>query len=181
MLKAILIVILIAVAGVLAAAAMRPDSFKVQRQASIKAPPEKVFPLINDFRSWGAWSPWEKKDPQMKRSFGPSTSGKGATYAWQGNKDVGEGSMQIVESNAPRNLKLDLRFEKPFAARNTVDFMLQPGAEGTTVVWAMEGATPFFAKIVHLFLDMDAMVGKDFEAGLAALRDLAEKEAAKTP
>ena len=176
MLKAILILIVVAVAGVLVLAAMKPDTFKVQRSASIKAPPEKVFPLINDFKSWGAWSPWEKKDPQMKRTFSASTSGKDATYSWQGNKDVGEGGMKIVESNAPRNVKLSLDFMKPFEAHNTVDFTLQPGADGTTVVWAMEGPTPFFGKIIHVFMDMDAMVGRDFEAGLAALRNAAEKE-----
>ena len=175
MFKKIAIVIAVLIAGVLIFAATKPDTFSIQRAASIKAPPEKVFALINDFKRWDAWSPWEKKDPAMKRTFGAVTSGKGATYAWDGNKDVGQGSMEIVESSAPGKVALKLDFVKPFEAHNLVTFTLEPKGDATNVTWAMEGPTPYFAKIIHVFLDMDSMVGKDFEAGLAGLKAIAEK------
>jgi uncharacterized protein YndB with AHSA1/START domain len=173
MLKITGIIIVVLIAGVLILAAFRPDTFRVQRAASIKAPPERIFSLINDFSRWNAWSPWERKDPAMKRSFG-ATSGKGATYAWEGNKDVGQGSMEIAESVPPSRVAIRLNFVKPFEAHNLVEFTLEPNGEGTTVNWAMQGDTPYFAKIIHLFLDMDRMVGKDFEAGLANLKAAAE-------
>ena len=169
MIKIIALVVVAAIAAVLIFAATKPDVFRVQRAASIKAPPDKVFPFINDFKRWEAWSPWEKKDPQMKRTFGDKT------YAWQGNKEVGEGRMEIVEAVAPSKVKLKLDFIKPFEAHNVVDFTLQPKDRGTQVTWAMQGDTPFLFKIVHLFMDMDKMVGKDFEAGLSNLKAAAEK------
>lgn len=175
MLTIIGIVVVVLIAGVLILAATKPDKFRVQRAASIKAPPEKVFALISDFRRWDAWSPWEKKDPVMKRTFSAATSGEGATYAWEGNKEVGQGSMQIVESVPPRKIALKLDFIKPFEAHNTVTFMLDAKDGATNVTWAMEGPVPYLAKIVHVFVDMDRMVGKDFEAGLANLRASAEK------
>lgn len=178
MLQIIGIVIVVLVAGVLIYAATKPDTFRVQRSASIMAPAEKIFPLINDFQRWGAWSPWEKKDPAMKRTFGAVTSGKGATYAWEGNKDVGQGSMEIVESIPPSRVALKLDFLKPFEAHNRIEFVLQPAAGATNVTWTMEGPTPYFAKIIHVFMDMDKMVGKDFEAGLANLKAAAEQREA---
>lgn len=175
MLKATAIIIAVAIAGVLMAAATRPDTFRVRREASIKAPPEKVFPLINDFKRWGAWSPWEKKDPAMKRTFSAATAGKGAAYAWEGNGDVGQGSMEIVESAAPGKVALKLDFVKPFEAHNNVVFTLEPKDGSTNVTWTMDGPVPYFAKIIHLFIDMDKMVGTDFEAGLAGMKAAAEK------
>lgn len=175
MFKIIGTVIGVLIAGVLIFAATKPDTFRVQRTASIKAPPEKVFALINDFNQWGTWSPWEKKDPAMKRTLGATTSGKGAKYAWEGNKDVGQGSMEIAESVAPSKITLKLDFLKPFEAHNIVVFALEPKGGTTNVTWAMEGPVPYFAKIIHVFLDMDSMVGKDFEAGLASMKAAAEK------
>jgi uncharacterized protein YndB with AHSA1/START domain len=175
MLKIIAIVIVVLIGGVLILAALKPDTFRVRRTASIKAPPEKIFPLINDFRKWDAWSPWEKKDPAMKRNFGATTSGRGAMYAWEGNKDVGQGSLEIAESVPPSKVALRLDFVKPFEAHNIVEFTLEPQGEATNIVWTMQGQTPYFAKIIHVFIDMDSMVGKDFEAGLAALKAVAEK------
>lgn len=168
------IVVVVLVAGVLAVAATRPDVFRVERSASIKAPPDRIFAFINDFDRWGAWSPWEKKDPAMKRSFG-AKSGKGATYAWEGNKDVGQGRMEIADSVPPSRVAIKLDFVKPFEAHNLVVFTLEPKGDTTHVRWAMQGDTPYFAKIIHLFFDMDKMVGGDFEAGLAALKAAAEK------
>ena len=175
MIKSILIVIAVVIAAVLAFAATKPDVFRVQRAASIKAPPEKVFVLINDFKRWEAWSPWEKKDPAMKRSYSAATSGKGATYGWEGNKDVGQGSMEITQSVSPTAISLKLDFLKPFEAHNRVDFALQAKGDLTEVTWTMAGDTPDFAKIIHVFINMDSMVGKDFEAGLANLKSVAEK------
>jgi len=175
MLKIIGLIIAVLIAGVLILAATKPDTFRVQRAASIKAPPEKVFALINDFNRWGAWSPWEKKDPAMKRTFGATTSGKGAVYAWEGNKDVGQGRMEIAESVSPDRVTIKLDFVKPFEANNIVAFKLEPRGDMTNVTWAMQGPTPYFAKIIHVFINMDSMVGTDFEAGLANLKAVAEK------
>jgi uncharacterized protein YndB with AHSA1/START domain len=176
MLKIILLVIALLIAGVLIFAATKPDVFRVERKAVIEAPPEKLFVLINDFKQWGPWSPWEKKDPAMKRSFGANSAGQGATYAWQGNKDVGQGSMEIVESVTPSRIRLKLDFVQPFEAHNVVTFTLTPQGKGTEISWAMEGPVPYFAKIIHVFINMDAMVGGDFEAGLASLKTLTEKQ-----
>ena len=175
MLKIVGIIIAVLIAGVLILAATRPGTFRVERAVSIAAPPEKVFALINDFNRWDAWSPWEKKDPAMKRAFGATTTGKGSTYVWDGNRDVGQGSMEIVDSINPHKVALKLDFIKPFEAHNIVVFTLEPKDGTTHVTWAMEGPVPYFAKIIHLFLDMDTMVGKDFEAGLASMKAAAEK------
>ncbi|MCL4801080.1 MAG: SRPBCC family protein [Burkholderiales bacterium] len=177
MLKTIAVVAALIVAGVLIFAATRPDTFRVERSASIQAPPDRIFQLINDYRNWADWSPWEKKDPAMKRTFGAVASGKGAVYAWEGNRDVGQGRMEIAESVPPSRVAIKLDFVKPFEAHNRVDFTLEPEGGATRVRWAMQGDTPYFAKILHLFIDMDAMIGKDFEAGLADLKAAAERAA----
>lgn len=168
------ILVLVFIVGVLIVAATRPDVFRVERSTTIKAPPEKIFPYISDFKQWGTWSPWEKKDPALKRSYGV-TSGKGAKYAWEGNKDVGMGSMEIAESVPPSRVAIKLNFLEPFEARNDVVFTLEPRGDTTNVRWVMRGNIPYFARIIHLFFDMDRMVGSDFEAGLAALKAAAEK------
>jgi uncharacterized protein YndB with AHSA1/START domain len=175
LLSVVLAVLLLIVGVVLANAAAKPDTFRVERTASIKAPPEKIFPLINDFDNWGAWSPYEKKDPAMKRTYGATAAGKGATYAWDGDKNVGQGRMEIVEATAPSKVALKLDFMKPFEAHNRVQFDLIPKGELTEVVWDMQGPVPYVGKIMHVFINMDRMVGADFEAGLANLKSLAEK------
>jgi uncharacterized protein YndB with AHSA1/START domain len=174
MFKKIAIVVVVLIAAVLAFAATKPDTFRVQRSAAIKAPPEKIFPLLNDFQRWETWSPWEKKDPAMKRTFSVVTSGKGAVYSWEGNKEVGQGRMEIADSVPPSRLAIKLDFLKPFEAHNTVEFTLAPQGDATSVTWAMQGP-PYLLKIMHVFLDMDSMVGKDFETGLANLKAVAEK------
>ena len=174
MLKTIAIIVAVLIAGVLIFAATKPDTFRLERSASIKAPPEKIFAILNDFKQWGVWSPWEKKDPAMKRNFGANTAGKGATYAWEGNKDVGTGNMEIAESVPPSRLTLKLNFEKPFKANNIVNFTLAPAGGGTDVTWSMEGQNNFMSKIMQVFMNMDKMVGPDFEAGLANLKAAAE-------
>jgi uncharacterized protein YndB with AHSA1/START domain len=176
MVKVIAMVVVVLVAGVLLFAATRPDTFRIERKATIKAPPERVFALINDFQRWGAWSPWEHKDPAMRRTFGAATGGSGAVYAWEGTKEVGQGRMEIAESVAPSRVAIKLDFVKPFEAHNIVEFALEAGGEATNVTWSMTGNTRYLAKIIHLFIDMDRMVGKDFEAGLANLKAVAEKQ-----
>jgi len=163
------------VAALLVYAATKPDTFRVQRSASIKAPPAKIFAILNDFQRWDAWSPWEKKDPAMKRTFSVVTSGKGAQYAWQGNSDVGQGRMEIAESTPPSKVAIKLDFVKPFETHNLVEFTLEPQGDATNVTWAMQGPSPYIAKVMQVFFSMDKMVGKDFEAGLANLKALAEK------
>ena len=175
MLKTIGIIVAVLIAGILLFAATKPDTFRVQRSAAIKAPPEKVFALINDFKAWSAWSPWEKKDPAMKRTLGAVTVGKGAHYAWEGNKDVGQGSMEITESAPSSRIALKLDFLKPFEAHNTVEFTLTAQGDTTTVVWAMDGPANFMSKLIQVFVSMDSMVGKDFESGLANPKAAAEK------
>ncbi len=175
MFKILGIVIALAIAGILVFAMTKPDTFWVQRSVGIKAPPEKIFALINDFKAWETWSPWEKKDPAMKRTFGAITSGKGAQYAWEGNKDVGQGSMEITEVVPSSRIVLKLDFLKPFEAHNTVEFTLAAQGDTTTVTWAMHGPANFMSKLMQVFMSMDSMVGKDFEAGLATLKVVAEK------
>jgi len=165
---AIIVVILIL-------AAMRPDTFRIERKITIKAAPEKVYGLIDDFHHWAAWSPWEKLDPAMNRSFSGAGSGKGAGYAWQGNKKVGRGSMEILESSSPAKIIIKLDFFEPFEAHNTAQFDLAHSGDETAVTWAMFGPSPFMMKIMHLFMNMDKMVGKDFEEGLNNLKMNAEK------
>jgi uncharacterized protein YndB with AHSA1/START domain len=175
MFKTIAIIVVALIAALLLFAATKPDTFRVERSASIKAPPEKVFALLNDFQRWDAWSPWEKKDPAMKRTFSVVTSGKGAQYAWEGNREVGQGRMEIAESVPPSKVAIKLDFAKPFEAHNLVEFTLEPKGDVTNITWVMQGDTPYFAKVIHVFLNMDSIVGKDFEAGLANLKTVAEK------
>ena len=175
MLITIAVIVVVLIAGVLIAASTKSNVFRVQRSIGINAPPEKIFPLISDFPSWKQWSPYEDKDPAMERSYGAVTRGKGATYAWSGNKNVGQGSMEIADALEPSTIHLDLRFEKPFKGHNTVEFTLASGVGGTSVTWAMQGGVPFFAKLMHVFINMDKMVGSDFEIGLARLKAVAEK------
>ena len=175
MFKKIAIVVAVILMGILAFAATRPDTVHVERSASIKAPPEKIFAVLNDFKQWGAWSPWAKKDPAMKRTFGKTTSGKGAYYGWEGNKDVGKGSMEVSDSTPPSRLVLQLHFMEPFEAHNTATYTLAPQTDATKVTWAIDGPMPYVSKVVSIFCDMDALIGKDFETGLANLRTVAEK------
>ncbi|TPI12640.1 SRPBCC family protein [Mesorhizobium sp. B4-1-1] len=175
MFATILLILAVIIAAVLVYAATRPNDFVVTRSASIKAPAETIFPLIDDFRRWPEWSPFEKLDPGMKRTLSGAESGKGAAYAWEGNSKAGKGRMEIVNSVRSSLVSLKLDFEKPFRANNTVDFSLSPSGEGTTVTWAMRGARPFIAKLMGLLMNFDTLIGKDFEAGLGNLRRLAER------
>jgi uncharacterized protein YndB with AHSA1/START domain len=175
MLKLIGIIFVFAIAAILIFAAMQPNSFRVQRSTTIKAPPEKVFAAINDFHRWEVWSPWEKIDPAIKRSYSGTESGKGAVYAWQGNNEVGQGRMEIVESIPSSKVLLKIEFIKPFAAINTIEFNLAQTGENTTITQAMYGPSPFISKLMGLFFSMDKMVGGKYGEGLATLKTIAEK------
>ena len=168
------VVLAIAVAVVLILAATKPDTFSVRRAATLKAPPERIFPLINDFHQWGTWSPYENKDPAMKRTYSGADSGKGAVYAWDGNKNVGSGRMEILDVSVPSKIVIKLDFLKPFEAHNTAEFTMLPQGDATNLTWAMHGPLVFMAKVMHVFVNMDKMIGKDFEAGLANLKRLTE-------
>jgi len=171
----ILVVIGILIAVLLILAAMKPDTFRVQRTTSINAPPDRIFPLINDFHSWPSWSPWENLDPAMKRTHSGSPNGKGAVYEWEGNKKVGSGRMEIMESTPASKIVTKLDFLKPFEAHNTAEYTLTPKGGATDVSWVMHGPSPFFSKVMQVFVSMDKLVGKDFEKGLANLKSVAEK------
>ncbi|MBY4948246.1 SRPBCC family protein [Cupriavidus respiraculi] len=175
MLKVVSLVVAVLVAAVLILAATRPDSFRVERAITIDAPPDRVYALLADFREWSAWSPYEKRDPAMRRNFEGPASGPGAVYAWAGNKEVGEGRMEIVNSAPPTELTIQLDFIEPFTAHNTAQFTLAPAQGGTRVTWAMWGPSPFVSRLIGLFIDMDTMIGRDFEAGLANLKALAQR------
>ena len=175
MLKIIAIVVVVLIAAVLGMAATKPDTFRVQRATSIKAPPEKVFALINDFHNWGQWSPWEKLDPALNRTYSGPASGKGAVYEWTGNSKVGAGRMEITEPTPSSKILIKLDFIKPFEGHNMADFTLEPQGDTTNLSWAMYGPTPFVSKVMQVFINMDSLIGKDFEAGLANLKAAAEK------
>jgi len=175
MLKTISIIVVILIAAVLLFAATKPDTFRVQRATSIKAPPEKIFPYVNDFRSFGSWSPYEKKDPNMKRKYSGPESGKGAVYDFEGDGNVGSGRLEITDSSIPGKVAMKLDFVKPFETHNLIEFTMVAKGDSTEVTWAMNGPVPYVAKIMHVFFNMDRMIGNDFEAGLANLKAIAEK------
>lgn len=171
----IAIVLAIIIAIVLVLAAGKPDTFRIQRAAVLNAPAEKIFPLIADFREWLNWSPWERRDPALKRTYSGAERGNGAIYAWDGNKNVGSGRMEILEANSPSKVVIKLDFLKPFEAHNTAEFTMLPQGGATNVIWVMHGPAPFMSKVMQVFMNMDRMIGKDFEAGLANLKAASEK------
>lgn len=166
----------LSIAALLRKASTKPDTFRVQRSATIEAPPERIFPLINDFHAWGAWSPYEHLDPAMRRAHSGAPSGTGAVYAWESKGRAGAGRMEIVESSPPSRIVLRLDLRKPVETRNDLIFTLEPRGDSTTVTWAMQGPNSFLGKVVQTLVDMDRVVGKDFEAGLAILKEIAEKQ-----
>jgi uncharacterized protein YndB with AHSA1/START domain len=168
-------ILVLAAAVTLIIAAGKPDTFRVARTAAIAAPPEKIFPLINDYRNWPQWSPYENRDPAMKRTYSGPASGPGAVYAWDGDKNVGSGRMEIVDTAPPNKIIIKLDFKTPFEAHNIAEFTLEPAGKATNVTWSMHGPAPFFAKLMHTFVNIDKMVGNDFAAGLANMKAVAER------
>lgn len=175
----IVIALAVLIAIVLILAAMRPDTFHVQRSIDIDASADKIFPLINDYKNWGSWSPYEHVDPNMQRTFSGAPNGKGSIYEWRGNKNIGHGRMEILDTAPPSKIVIKLDFFSPFEAHNMAEFTMQPkgGATNATtnVTWAMHGPVPFMAKIIHMFMNMDRMVGGQFQQGLVSMKAVAEK------
>ena len=174
----VLLFIVLAIAAVLAYAGTRPDAFRIERSIRIAAPIVQVAELIDDFHQWRKWSPWEHIDPTMQRTFSGAEAGVGAVYAWEGTGKVGAGRMEITEmrSGSERSvISIRLDFYKPFKASNTAEFLMTPTDSGTDLNWAMFGPSSFMSKVMGVFMDMDKIVGKDFEAGLASLRKHAEQ------
>lgn len=175
MLKTVAIALVVLVGAVLLFASTRPDSFRVERSITIQNTPENIFPLINNFHQWEAWSPWEGIDTQIQRTYSGAPDGKGAVYAWSGNKDVGQGRMEITESTLPTKITISLDFITPFEAHNAVDFVLTPQGNATVVTQAMYGPSPFISKLMGLVFSMEKLVGGKYEEGLGNLKRMAEK------
>jgi uncharacterized protein YndB with AHSA1/START domain len=171
----IAIVLAVAIAGVLILAATKPEVFRVQRSIAVKAPPDGIFALINDFHQWRSWSPYEDRDPNLQRSYSGAENGTGAVYAWEGNKNVGSGRMEILDASAPAKIVIKLDFFTPFEGHNTAEFTMLPQGDATHVTWLMHGPAPFMNKVMQVFMNLDKMIGRDFEVGLANLKRLTEK------
>lgn len=150
------------------------DAYTVQRSTTIEAPPDRVYAHIIDFHHWADWSPWEEMDPAVDKTFSGSDSGKGAKYAWSGNRKVGQGSMEITDASEPSHVEIALEFLKPFKASNTTSFSLEPAGDATNVTWTMTGEKTFMTRLMGIFKSMDSMVGPDFEKGLAKLKATTE-------
>ena len=177
--KKVLIGIAVVVVVIAILAAMQPNSFNVTRSTTISAPPAAIFERINDFHAWTTWSPWEKLDPAMKRTYDGAASGVGTIYKWESNNsEVGTGTMTITESRPGELVKVKLDFTKPFEGSNIAQFAFKPDADKTIVTWSMTGQTCIIAKIFGVFMNMDKMIGPEFEKGLASLK--AVVESAKT-
>ena len=181
MITTILISLAASAAIFAAVVASRPNQFRITRSASISAPPDVVFAQVNDLRSFQNWSPWAKRDPNARMTFEGPRAGTGAVFKWAGSKEVGEGVMTVVES-VPRELvRFRLEFLRPFSATNTAEFTFEGQNDQTRVTWSMFGQSRFMCKAIGLFVNMDEMCGRDFEKGLANLREIAEAQAAATP
>lgn len=174
MIKKILLALLALIVVLVIVVTLQPAEFNVSRTAIVAAPPAVIFPYVNDLREWQKWSPWEKIDPTMKRTFEGPASGKGSSYAWSGNDEIGEGVMTITESRPDEEVGIKLEFLKPFVASNNVVLSFKPDGSQTFVTWQMSGRNNWFFKAVSLMMNMDKMCGDQFEQGLAQLKSLAE-------
>lgn len=177
--KKVLIGIVVVLVAAVAFVATRPADFRIARSTSINAPPEAAFAAINDFHRWNQWSPWDKLDPAMKKTYEGPAAGVGSSYSWVGNDKVGEGKMTLTESQPSSKVGVKLEFIKPFAMTSQVQFDLKPNGTATDVTWSMSGQRDFMGKAFSVVMDMDKQVGPDFEKGLAALKTTAEADAAK--
>ncbi|MDO9269149.1 MAG: SRPBCC family protein [Methylobacter sp.] len=176
MIETIVIIIAVLLAALLIYAATKPDIFRIWRVKSIKASPDRIFALINDFHNWDAWSPYEKIDPAMKRNISGTPRGKGSVYEWESNSSkAGIGRMEIIESSPPSKIAIQLDLSKPFESCSIVEFKLETKGDQTDVTWDMHGTNPYIGKIMEIFCDRDSMVGNDFEEGLVNLKTIAER------
>jgi hypothetical protein len=171
---AIVAALIVVIAVFCVVVVMQPADFKITRSATMNASPDKIFEQVNDFHKWDAWSPWAKIDPAMKTTYSGPPSGTGAAYAWVGNDQVGEGKMAITASHPNEHIAIDLEFIRPFAAKNITEFTLKPEGDKTSVTWTMTGKNNFVAKAFNLVMNMDKLVGADFEKGLAQMKAITE-------
>jgi uncharacterized protein YndB with AHSA1/START domain len=174
MLTKILIALAATVLVFVVVVAVQPSEFHIVRSATISAPAAAVFAQVNDLHNWEAWSPWAKIDPAMKQTYAGAPAGVGAMYTWAGNHEVGEGRMTVTESRPNEFIKIALEFLKPFAATNTAEFTFKSEGDRTAVTWSMIGQNNFVGKAICLFMDMDKMVGGQFEKGLAQMKSVVE-------
>jgi hypothetical protein len=174
--KKILGVLAVLILALLGYASTRPDSFRVARTVTIQAPAAKIYPHLNDLKAQSEWSPWDKKDPAMKKTYGGPASGVGQTYEWDGNKDIGSGKLEITEAVADKKVAMKLDFTRPMEGHNVAMFELESKGAATDVTWSIQGPMPFLSKLFGIFCDMDKMIGKEFEAGLNDLKALSEKK-----
>jgi hypothetical protein len=172
----IVLAVVIVVAALALFIATRPAEFRIARSLTMAAPASAAFAQVNDFRSWDAWSPWSKIDPAMAVTYGGAETGEGATYAWSGNREIGEGRMTIEESRPHERIRLRLEFLKPMKATNTGEFTFEPEGAGTRVTWSMSGTNSFMGKAIGLVMNMDRMVGEQFEKGLADMKAIVEAD-----
>lgn len=171
----ILVYVLIGIIiGLVVVISLRPAEFRVVRSATILAPPSEVFAQVNDFHNWEAWSPWAKLDPAAKSTFEGASAGTGAIFSWSGNKKVGEGTMTMTESRPSDLIRIKLEFRRPFQGTNALEFTFKPDGNQTVVAWSMSGRNNFISKAFCLFMNMDKMVGGDFEKGLTNLKAVVE-------
>lgn len=173
------LIVFVPLVGLFGVAATKPDSFRVERSVTVQAPAEAIYPLVSDFRQWQGWSPFEKLDPQMKKTFSGAEAGKGAVYGWSGTGNAGAGRMEILEATAPSRLAIQLDFTAPFEASNTAEFTFASEGAATKVTWAMSGRSNMVSKVMDVLFGMDKMIGQDFESGLASLKAIAEKKSAR--
>jgi uncharacterized protein YndB with AHSA1/START domain len=174
MMMTLLIVLAVIVIGLVIVIAMQPAEFRVARSTKVSAPPSEVFAQVVDFHKWEAWNPWGKIDPAMQQSYEGAPAGTGAVYLWNGNKEVGAGRMTIIESRPSELIRIKMEFFKPFAGTSTAEFAFKPEGNQTAVTWSMAGENNFMAKAIHLFMNMDKMIGGQFDNGLAQMKAQAE-------
>jgi hypothetical protein len=176
MLKKILLLLVVGIAGLAVYVAMQPDHFRIERRTTVNAPPQAVFAQVNEFRKWDNWSPWAKLDPNSKVAFEGPQVGQGAVFKWRGNDKVGEGKMTLVESKPAALVRIEVEFVKPFEGSSTSEFTFRPQGGGTEVVWVSYGPMNFISKAMCLIMNMEKMLGPDMEKGLVQMKAVAEDQ-----
>jgi len=174
MLIKVLIVVAVIIVVLIVIVALQPKEYRVARSTTMSVPPLAAFAQVNDFHKWEAWNPWGKIDPAMKQTYEGAPAGTDAVYTWIGNKEVGEGRMTIIESRPSDLIRIKMEFFKPFAGISTAEFTFKPESKQTAVTWSMSGDKNFMAKAIHLFMNMDKMIGGQFEKGLAEMKSIVE-------
>lgn len=174
MLKKILIVVVVALIGLLTFAAFQPAEYSISRELVMKAPAEAIFPFINNSQKSNSWMPWSEVDPNAKMSYSGPDEGVGSKSSWEGNGQLGVGEALVVESNPNQNVKTQLTYTKPMHMSQMAEISLTPATEGTLVKWTVSGQNSFVGRLMCVFMNMDKMVGSQFEKGLTKLKSMVE-------